>query len=58
MFTQDLINALSTEEISHGLNLHSIRDRRWQVVGCSAKTGEGLQEGMEFIVSELTAIKS
>ena len=50
---QDLINALSPAEIIAGLNLHAIRDRQWQIIGCSAKSGENLSDGVEFIVSEL-----
>jgi len=50
---QDLLNALSPSELTAGLNLHSIRDRHWQIVPCSAKTGEGLKVGIEFLVGEL-----
>jgi len=38
---QDLLSALGPDEISEGLNLHTIRDRVWQIQACSAKTGEG-----------------
>lgn len=55
---QDLLSSLSAAELSAGLNLHSIRDRQWQIIGCSAKTGEGLQEGMEFLISELNMSRS
>mmetsp|Transcript_54011 Transcript_54011/g.96119 ORF Transcript_54011/g.96119 Transcript_54011/m.96119 type:complete len:178 (-) Transcript_54011:267-800(-) len=47
---QDLANALKASEISDKLNLVNIRDRKWQIQGCSAKTGEGLHEGMEWAV--------
>ena len=47
---QDLGNALSTKELSEALNLNNIRDRPWQIQGCSAKTGEGLQEGIEWVM--------
>lgn len=50
---QDLISALTSAEISHGLNLHSIRDRSWQIFPCSAKENSGLQVGMEFLATEL-----
>lgn len=40
-------------QISQGLNLHTIRDRTWFIQAASAKTGEGLQEGMEWIVSQI-----
>jgi ADP-ribosylation factor-like protein 3 len=50
---QDLLSALSVEEITQGLNLHTIRDRQWFISPCSAKDGSGLQSGLEFIVGEL-----
>lgn len=40
-------------QISQGLNLHTIRDRTWFIQSASAKTGEGLQEGMEWVVSQI-----
>lgn len=50
---QDLINAVTAPEISAGLNLHGIRDRAWEIVGCSAKSKEGLEEGMQFLISQI-----
>merc|ERR1711998_280582 len=48
---QDLLNAMGPEEISEGLNLQALpRSRSWHIQGASAKTGEGLQEGMEWLV--------
>eukprot|EP00339_Tiarina_fusa_P023742 CAMPEP_0117046282 /NCGR_PEP_ID=MMETSP0472-20121206/32005_1 /TAXON_ID=693140 ORGANISM="Tiarina fusus, Strain LIS" /NCGR_SAMPLE_ID=MMETSP0472 /ASSEMBLY_ACC=CAM_ASM_000603 /LENGTH=170 /DNA_ID=CAMNT_0004758581 /DNA_START=5 /DNA_END=514 /DNA_ORIENTATION=+ len=44
---QDLVSAAKAEEIAEGLNLHSVRDRVWQIQACSAKTGDGLTAGME-----------
>jgi ADP-ribosylation factor-like protein 3 len=35
------------------LNLNTIRDRTWHIQACSAKSGEGLQEGMEWVVGEV-----
>eukprot|EP01038_Epipyxis_sp_PR26KG_P011653 gene11653-15605_t len=40
---QDLLSALNSLEITNGLNLHSIRERTWQIFPCSAKDGSGLQ---------------
>lgn len=37
------MSALTAAELTKGLNLHSIRDRTWQIFGCSAKDGSGLQ---------------
>ena len=47
---QDLINALTPNEISEALNLTNIRDRQWHIQACSAKTGAGLQEGIEWVL--------
>lgn len=49
---QDLISAMSAAEISTALQLDNIRERTWQIQACSAKTGEGLQAGMEWLVRE------
>mmetsp|Transcript_8611 Transcript_8611/g.16888 ORF Transcript_8611/g.16888 Transcript_8611/m.16888 type:complete len:186 (-) Transcript_8611:50-607(-) len=50
---QDLVSAVSADEISETLSLSSIRDRQWLIVASSAKSGEGLQDGMEWIVSAI-----
>ncbi len=54
---QDLLNALSEEEISVELGLNELRDRIWQILPCSAKTGDGLQEAMEWIVEQINTGK-
>jgi ADP-ribosylation factor-like protein 3 len=38
---QDLISALSAEEIEEILNLDMINDRAWTICACSAKDKEG-----------------
>lgn len=55
---QDLLSALSPGEITEKLGLDSLRDRVWQIIACSAKDGDGLQEGMEWIVEQMNAGKS
>jgi ADP-ribosylation factor-like protein 3 len=50
---QDLLQALPADEISDTMNLHLIRDRPWCIMASSAKTGEGLQEGMEWLVQTI-----
>ena len=47
---QDLLSSLPASDISVGLNLTAIKDRAWQIQACSAKTGEGLAEGMQWLV--------
>ncbi len=54
---QDLLNALSQDEITLELGLNELRDRTWQILPCSAKTGEGLQEAMEWIVEQINSGK-
>lgn len=50
---QDLLSALSADDIAEGLGLCLIRDRPWQIQGCSAKDGSGLQDGMEWLVRQV-----
>lgn len=40
---QDLMTAASAADIAAGLNLHTYRDRTWQIQACSALSGEGIQ---------------
>eukprot|EP00898_Chlorokybus_atmophyticus_P001689 jgi/Chlat1/2520/Chrsp175S02379 len=50
---QDLLQAAKHTDIAESLNLHTLRDRKWQIQPCSAKSGEGLQEGMEWLVKQV-----
>ncbi len=50
---QDLLSAADADEITKALNLAGITGRTWQIQACSAKSGDGLQEGMEFLVNEI-----
>ena len=52
---QDLLSALTPAEITTELGLNEIRERTWQILPCSAKSGEGLQESMEWIVDQINA---
>lgn len=54
---QDLLNALSPAEITAELGLNEVRDRSWNILPCSARTGEGLQEGMEWLVEQINSGK-
>ena len=40
---QDLLTAAPASELAQGLNLHTIRDRVWQIQACSAVSTEGEQ---------------
>ncbi len=50
---QDLVGAHTADEVADALDLVGIRDRPWQIQGCSAKDGGGLQEGMEWLIKQV-----
>ena len=50
---QDLLNALSADEIRDGLNLKNIQDRKWTIQSCSSKNGEGLEEGFQWVMANM-----
>ena len=47
---QDLMGAATPQEIAEIMRLHGLRDRIWHIQACSAKTGAGLQEGMDWMM--------
>merc|ERR1711862_341615 len=47
---QDLLQAVPADEIVQMLQLDGIVDLTWTIQACSAKTGEGLQEGMAWMI--------
>uniref|UniRef100_A0A8C5MXJ6 ADP-ribosylation factor-like protein 3 n=1 Tax=Leptobrachium leishanense TaxID=445787 RepID=A0A8C5MXJ6_9ANUR len=50
---QDLLSAAPAADIASGLNLHTYRDRTWQIQACSAISGEGIQDGMNWICKNI-----
>lgn len=50
---QDLASALPADEVTVALDLHQIRDHPWQIQGCSALTGQGLDEGLKWLVQSI-----
>jgi len=50
---QDLISAVPAEEVVETMGLMDLKDRAWQIQASSAKTGVGLQEGMEWTVKQI-----
>ena len=52
---QDLAGALSQEEIAKVLDLSTLGEtgRHWRIVGCSAWTGDGLIQGVDWIVNDI-----
>ncbi|KAM4634081.1 ADP-ribosylation factor-like protein 3 [Polymixia lowei] len=54
---QDLTAAAPVSELAESLNLHTLRDRMWQIQACSAVTAEGVQDGMTWICRNMTVQK-
>jgi ADP-ribosylation factor protein 1 len=50
---QDLPNSMSVQEVADALELHRIRNRDWYIQGSVATTGDGLYEGLDWLVSTL-----
>eukprot|EP01051_Picozoa_sp_SAG22_P013711 SAG22_NODE_1567_length_4104_cov_2.041698_2_plen_168_part_00 len=53
----DLLTAAEASEIADSLYLHVIRDRTWQIQSCSAKTGDGLEEGLNWLVDNMSMVR-
>jgi ADP-ribosylation factor-like protein 1 len=47
---QDLPDAASEKDISEILGLAKIKERDWSLFKCSATTGSGLNESMDWVV--------
>ena len=45
---QDMVNAIPSIEMELCLNLGSIRDRSWGCIGCSALSGDGLVDALDW----------
>ena len=53
---QDLIGAITLKEIQDFLGLHTeeiFKKRHWSIVPCSAITGTGLVQGIDWIVADI-----
>ncbi|KAG5851632.1 ADP-ribosylation factor-like protein 5A [Anguilla rostrata] len=50
---QDVRGCMSVAEISQSLQLTSVKDHQWHIQACCALTGEGLCQGLEWMMSRL-----
>jgi len=48
---QDLPNAMKPHEVQQKLGLTVLRDRNWYVQPSCATTGDGLSEGLQWLVA-------
>ena len=53
----DLPGALNRTQIAHGLELPKLHGRHWHILSCSAITGEGLYEGLDWLAMEMCRVK-
>eukprot|EP00455_Lapot_gusevi_P023729 TRINITY_DN2462_c0_g3_i1.p1 TRINITY_DN2462_c0_g3~~TRINITY_DN2462_c0_g3_i1.p1 ORF type:complete len:188 (+),score=20.30 TRINITY_DN2462_c0_g3_i1:126-689(+) len=51
---QDLPNCIPLSELIETMGLDKISDRQWKVQPCSVQTGEGLEEGWNWIISQVS----
>ena len=60
---QDVDGAVSVETIARLLQLGNdndassevVKNRHWKILACSAVTGDGLREGMDWIVDDIAS---
>jgi ADP-ribosylation factor-like protein 1 len=48
---QDQPGALTASEVSKALDLVGLKDRSWSIMACSAIRGDGLNEGLDWLVN-------
>ncbi len=56
MVHQDVVGretGCGPEDVAKGLGLHALRGRQWFCQGCSAVSGQGIYEGLDWITNEL-----
>ena len=52
---QELQGALTVEDIKTTLQLDDIKSHHWQIISCSAVTGENLLDGMDWLLQDISA---
>lgn len=55
---QDLLNALTINEIITTLNLTTLTSSSWQLFPTSAKTGEGIDEIFHYLNQEINSMRT
>ena len=48
---QDIAGSMSVTEVSEALALTNLKNRQWTISKCSAITGDGLTEGLDWLVN-------
>ena len=52
------LNVMSVTEVAEKLDLPLLKDRKWQIQGCSALKGEGLYDGLDWLAKALSPAKN
>jgi len=52
---QDLAVAMDPDDLADGLALAGVLGRAWSVMPCSAKTGQGMREGLAWLADQTVA---
>ncbi|KAG6474635.1 hypothetical protein ZIOFF_068573 [Zingiber officinale] len=55
---QDLKGAMTPMEVSEGLGLYDLRNRTWHIQGTCALAGDGLYEGLDWLVTALKELQT
>jgi ADP-ribosylation factor-like protein 5B len=50
---KDLPSAKNAAQITEAFSLHEIKHHDWHIQGCCALTGEGLEEGLDWLTTKL-----
>lgn len=50
----EMDRCMNAAEISAGLDLTRLKDRQWHIVACSALTGKGLEEGLDWLTLRMS----
>jgi ADP-ribosylation factor protein 1 len=55
---QDMPKALKVQELADRLGLPKLRNRQWHIQGCSAVSGDGLYEGLDWLSATVKKMKA
>ena len=50
---QDLPGSKTSAELTEAYNLHEIQNHSWKIQGCCALTGDGLEEGLDWLTNQV-----
>ena len=53
---QDLPDAATSTEVAEAMGLHKMRTRQWYIQGACATTGDGLYEGLDWMIPEVNKL--